>query len=80
MDMPVADSVEMIRIQDISSSPLNKQSSPRHENTANTLARTPQKPWSFHMSVLLLGLVGFTVALDATSLIVALPVSLLSLS
>ena len=43
----------------------------------NTEAATasPKKPFSFYLSVLLLGLVGMVVALDATSLIVALPVS-----
>lgn len=36
-----------------------------------------KKSMSFHLSVLLLGVVGFLVALDANSLAVALPVSFL---
>lgn len=53
-----------------------EQGSPPGQPTSGAAAESKGKSLSFYLSVLLLGVVGFLVALDANSLAVALPVRL----
>jgi hypothetical protein len=79
MDIANSDPIELTAFapEDVLSSSLEEQPSHVHQENIDLVASTAEKPWSFYMSILLLGLVGLIVALDSTSLIVALPVSLL---
>ncbi|KAF4635087.1 hypothetical protein G7Y89_g3013 [Cudoniella acicularis] len=75
MDIANSASIEMIpRAQDALSSSLEKKPSHGLQESVDVVSSSAEKPWSFYMSILLLGLVGLIVALDSTSLIVALPV------
>jgi hypothetical protein len=69
-------SVELASIGTALGSTLESQLVPRPGESIDLASSSAPKTWSFYMSILLLGLVGFAVALDATSLIVALPVSI----
>ena len=70
--MEIAHPVEM-ESKDSEATKLASQDHPTHGNS-DINAATTKKSLSFILSVVLLGLLGMVVALDSTSLIVALPV------
>jgi hypothetical protein len=82
MDIACSASIEMIPCaqEDALSSSLEKKPSRELQESVDVISSSAEKTWSFYMSIMLLGLVGLIVALESTSPIVALPVSLFSLS
>jgi hypothetical protein len=80
MDIANSASIEMIPCaQDALGSSNEKKPSHGLQESVDVVSSSDEKSWSFYMTILLLGLVGLIVALDSTSLIVALPVSFFSL-